>query len=429
MKELNLQKQINYLMVINDFALSLIEQNTIDEIVWDVAKNAIAKLGFVDCVIYLFDEDEEFLIQKAAHGPKSPEYIDILNPITIKKGAGIVGTVAATGLPELVHDTTDDKRYIVDDAARQSEIAVPIKIGQKVLGVIDSEHPDKNFYSSFHLDVLMTIASMVATKLQQAKAQEELESYKSNLENIIEEKTHELKVALEKLERSNQAYEQFNYIVSHDLREPLRMISSYLQLLERRYKTDLPEGAKEFVHYAVDGAKRMDGLIKDLLSFSRVGRNSSPFTKVFVQDVLEQVEKSLVVSIYDTSGFILYKEMPVITARNGLMFLLFQNLIDNAIKFRGEEPPIVEITCEDKDYVWEFRVKDNGIGLPAEKEERDRIFQVFEKQHQGEETKGSGIGLAISRNIINQHGGNIWAENNEDKGASIYFTITKGLGK
>ena len=427
MKELNLQKQINYLMVINDFALSLIEQNTVEEIVWDVAKNAIAKLGFIDCVIYLFDEDGEFLIQRAAHGPKSPEYIDILNPITIKKGEGIVGTVAATGLPELIDDTTLDKRYIVDDAARQSEITVPIKIGRKVLGVIDSEHPDKNFYSIFHLDVLMTIASMVATKIQQARAQEELQNYKANLENIIESKTRELKNTLEKLERSNQEYEQFNYIVSHDLREPLRMISSYLQLLNRRYKSSLPETAQEFIHYAVDGAKRMDGLIKDLLSFSRVGRNSSPFTKVVVQEILGQVEKSLAVSIYDASAFILYKDMPVISARSGLIFLLFQNLIDNAIKFRGEDTPIIEISVEDKEYVWEFRVKDNGIGLPAEKEERDKLFQVFEKYHQGESKKGSGIGLAISRNIIDQHGGNIWAENNEEQGASFYFTITKGL--
>ena len=422
---LNLQNQLNYLMIINDFAISLMEQNTVDEIVWDVAKNAIAKLDFLDCVIYLID-DKKQLVQRAAHGPKSPEYIDILNPIIIKLGEGIVGNVAASGEPELIEDTSIDPRYIVDDASRLSEIAVPIKIGDKILGVIDSEHHEKNFYSIFHLDILMTIASMVATKLEQARAQEELENYKKNLESIIEEKTQKLTQTLERLERSNKTYEQFNTILSYDLLEPLRMISGHVQLLNKRHKKDLPEAAQEYINYAVTGAKKIDTLIKDLLSYSKIGRTNTPFVEVDIQQILEHIEKNLATEIHDSDAYILYQDLPTIKARNTLVFLLFQNLVENAIKFRREEDtPIIEISAIEKEFVWEFCIKDNGIGLPIEEKKRKELFNVFEQFNPVENGTGSGLGLAIARNVIQQHDGNIWAENNADKGASFFFTITK----
>jgi K+-sensing histidine kinase KdpD len=411
-------------MIINDFAMSLIEQNTVDEIIWDIAKNAIAKLDFLDCVIYLFD-DQGQLVQRAAHGPKSPEYIDIRNPITIQVGEGIVGNVALTGQPELIEDTSIDPRYIVDDAFRLSEIAVPIKIGNEVIGVIDSEHPEKNFYSIFHLDILMTIASMVATKIQQAKAQEELELYKKNLESIIEEKTKTLTQTLERLERSNKTYEQFNTVLSYDLLEPLRMISGHVQLLNKRHRKDLPEEAQEYINYAVTGAKKIDTLIKDLLSYSKIGRTNTPFVDVNIQKILEHLEKNLATEIHDSGSFILYQEMPTIKARNTLMFLLFQSLIENAIKFRAEETPIIEVSVIEKEFVWEFCVKDNGIGLPQDEESRKGLFDVFEQFTVIEDTSSMGLGLAVARNIVQQHYGNIWAENNKDKGSSFFFTITK----
>ncbi len=419
---LNLQNQLNYLMIINDFAISLMEQNTVDEIVWDVAKNAIARLDFLDCVIYLFDDHGQ-LIQRAAHGPKSPEYIDIRNPITIKLGEGIVGSVALSGEPELIEDTSIDARYIVDDALRLSEIAVPIKIGDKVLGVIDSEHHEKNFYSIFHLDILMTIASMVATKIEQARTQEELENYKKNLESIIQEKTQELTQTLERLERSNKTYEQFNTILSYNLLDPLRMISGHVQLLNKRHKKDLPEAAHEYIDYAVKGAKKIDGLIKDLLSYSKIGRTDAPFVDVNLQETLEHVVKNLATEIHDSGAYILYQDLPTIKARNTLIYLLFQNIIENAIKFRSEDTPIIEIFAIKKEFVWEFRVKDNGIGLPIEAEKRKSLFDVFEQFNQAENGSSSGLGLAIARNIVQQHGGGIRAENNESKGASFFFTI------
>ncbi len=193
------QKKEHYLEVINQFATLLLNAKSTDDIVWTVAKNAIAQLGYVDCVIYLLDEKEEFLIQRAAHGAKNPIALDILNPIKIKPGEGIVGTVAQTGRGEIVSDTTLDERYILDENMGLSEIAVPIVYLNKVIGVIDSEHPNKNFYPPDDLKILTTIASMTATKLMQAKNDEKLQEYQNNLEYLVRQKTNELNKTLTEL--------------------------------------------------------------------------------------------------------------------------------------------------------------------------------------------------------------------------------------
>lgn len=187
-----LQQQARHLEVINRFANVLLDAKTTDEIVWAIAKNAIAQLGYVDCVIYLLDDKENVLVQRAAHGPKNPIDLDILNPIKLTIGQGVVGHVAKSGKGEIVNDTSIDKRYIVDDDMRLSEIAVPIIYNKKVIGVIDSEHPDKNFYPSEDLDILTTIANMAATKLMQAKHGEELKNYQEKLEQLVFERTSEL---------------------------------------------------------------------------------------------------------------------------------------------------------------------------------------------------------------------------------------------
>lgn len=193
------QKKEHYLEVINQFATLLLNAKSTDDIVWTVAKNAIAQLGYVDCVIYLLDEEDQLLIQRAAHGPKNPIDLDILNPIKIKIGQGIVGTVAQTGRGEIVSDTTLDERYIFDNNMGLSEISVPIIYLNKVIGVIDSEHPERNFYPSDDLKILTTIASMTATKLMQAKNDEKLLEYQNNLEYLVRQKTTELSKALSEL--------------------------------------------------------------------------------------------------------------------------------------------------------------------------------------------------------------------------------------
>lgn len=193
------KKKEHYLEVINQFATVLLNAKTVDDVVWSVAKNAIAQFGYEDCVIYLIDEEEGYLIQKAAHGPKNPIALDILNPIKIKIGEGIVGYVAKTATGEIISDTSKDDRYIIDDSSRLSEIAVPIIHNNKVIGVIDSEHPDKDFYPLEDLKILTTIASMTATKLIQAKYDEKIQEYQDDLKALVHLKTMELNKTLNEL--------------------------------------------------------------------------------------------------------------------------------------------------------------------------------------------------------------------------------------
>lgn len=194
-----LKKKEHYLEVINQFATSLLKAKSIDDVAWTVAKNAIAQLGYEDCVIYLKDENSDYLIQCAAHGPKNPIALDILNPIKIKIGEGIVGHVAKTQQGEIVSDTRLDARYILDDNMRLSEIAVPIVFENQTIGVIDSEHSDINFYPKEDLDILVTIASMTATKIMQAKYNEKLQAYQYDLKELVHLKTLELNHTLNEL--------------------------------------------------------------------------------------------------------------------------------------------------------------------------------------------------------------------------------------
>lgn len=193
------QKKEHYLEVINQFAITLLNSKSTDEIVWTVAKNAIAKLGYVDCVVYLLDDNGEYLIQRAAHGAKNPIDLDILNPIKIKMGEGIVGNVALKQKGEIISDTSKDARYIFDNDMALSEIAVPMIHDGKTIGVIDSEHPDKNFFPADDLNVLTTIASMTATKLVQAFYDQKIKDHQANLEYLVGAKTQELSHALTEL--------------------------------------------------------------------------------------------------------------------------------------------------------------------------------------------------------------------------------------
>ena len=193
------KKKEHYLEVINQFAITLLETKTVDDIVWTVAKNAIAQFGYIDCVIYLYDEENELLIQKAAHGPKNPINLDILNPITIKIGEGIVGYVAQTKKGEIIADTSKDPRYILDGKTGLSEIAVPIVHNKKIIGVIDSEHPERNFFPADDLKILTTIASMTAAKLTQAFYDQQIQTYQEDLKELVRVKTNELNKTLEEL--------------------------------------------------------------------------------------------------------------------------------------------------------------------------------------------------------------------------------------
>ena len=238
-----------------------------------------------------------------------------------------------------------------------------------------------------------------------------------------------LAVKTEELLRSNRDLEQFAYVASHDLQEPLRMIASYTQLLARRYQNRLDKEADEFIDYAVQGAVRLQVLINDLLAYSRLGTRGKPFERIDCNEVLKRAVENCKIAIQDANAVITSSNLPVIVGDGTQWTQLFQNLLSNAIKFHGPEPPQIQIQAELKPTPlpqetpvceWVFSVSDNGIGI--EPQYYERIFVIFQRLHAREEYPGTGIGLAICKKIVERHGGRIWVESTIGRGTTFFFT-------
>lgn len=223
------------------------------------------------------------------------------------------------------------------------------------------------------------------------------------------------------LARSNNELEQFAYVASHDLKEPLRMISSFTQLLEKRYDELLDAEGKQFMWYIVDGAKRMKLLIDDLLAYARLGKRKDNFKVVSCEQIIGTVLADLKVMIEENQAQVFKKNLPSVKFDPLLLGQLFQNLIINAIKFKRELIPKVTIDAIRKDEQWLFRIQDNGIGI--EEKYYDRIFGLFQRLHTKDEYMGTGIGLAICKKIVVLHGGDIWVESTPGEGTTFYFTV------
>lgn len=278
--------------------------------------------------------------------------------------------------------------------------------------------------TNFEADVLKKDGSRISCLLSM-KIYKEKGFIEGFIVDITEHKQagDKLRKTLNDLERSNKELEQFAYVASHDLQEPLRMISSYTQLLERRYQDKLDQDANDFMHYAVDGANRMQALIDDLLDYSRVTTRGKEFRSVDVNSAFAKVLMNLKAKIEKISAIITTDELPVIMADEGQLTRLLQNLIDNALKYSGQESPKIHIGCKDLQDSWQFSVRDNGIGIADEFNER--IFVIFQRLHTRKDYPGTGIGLAICKRIVERHGGKIWFEPAPDKGTIFYFTILK----
>ena len=225
------------------------------------------------------------------------------------------------------------------------------------------------------------------------------------------------------LERSNAELEQFAYVASHDLQEPLRKVASFSQLLERRYKGQLDERADQYIAFAVDGAKRMQVLINDLLAFSRVGRLTREHAEVEANDLVAQALENLSLAIEETGAEVTVDDLPRIGGDVSLLAGVVQNLVSNAIKFRGDEPPKIHVGVRDAGDLWEFSVADNGIGIGPEYAER--IFVIFQRLHPKDAYPGTGIGLAMARKIIEYHGGRMWLDTDVPSGTTFRFTLPK----
>ncbi|KPV50200.1 hypothetical protein SE17_28345, partial [Kouleothrix aurantiaca] len=231
-----------------------------------------------------------------------------------------------------------------------------------------------------------------------------------------------LRAQTQELQRSNADLEQFAYIASHDLQEPLRMVASYTELLRERYAGQLDARADKFINYAVDGARRMQLLVNDLLSYSRIGTQGKPFEPTDTEFILKRVLSSIALKIRETDAQIAFGHLPVVPADPIQIGQLFQNLISNAIKFRGNDAPRITVAAHQLGGgMWQFSVADNGIGIDSEYAQR--IFQIFQRLHERATYPGSGIGLAIAKKIVERHGGKIWFESEAGHGATFHFTL------
>ena len=294
---------------------------------------------------------------------------------------------------------------------RRQDLDIPMILVSGALGDVTAVECIKQGATDYVLkDGLARLPEVVRRALQ--------EKYERGLRHQAEEM---LAKKVDELARSNADLEQFAYVASHDLQEPLRMVAAYTQLLAERYKGKLDENADKFIGYASEGALRMQVLIHDLLAFSRVGRTDATYASVDCNAVMEEVRKSLASAIQESDAVLAHADLPAIWGNRTQMAQVFQNLIGNAIKFRGAKPPEIFVHAEKAGQQWLFSVTDNGIGIATEFAEN--IFVVFQRLHLRTEYSGNGIGLAICKKIVERLGGKIWVESQAGSGSTFKFTV------
>jgi signal transduction histidine kinase len=308
-------------------------------------------------------------------------------------------------------------------AGLQSHLSVPLISRDTVIGILQLSSTRPDAYTEGDLRLLDRIGAQIAGAIAS-----------SQLYAQIKQAEEALRQQAKELTRSNKDLEQFAYVASHDLQEPLRMVTSYVQILAQDYEGRLDADANRFIGYAVDGANRMKVLIDDLLEFSRVGSQGKPFEPTHCGEVMEQVVSDLEGAIRESGGKVTWEGLPTVMADATQLAQLLRNLAGNGIKFRGEAPPHVHVSAEpvsdaatpsearnDTRQEWLFSVSDNGIGIAPR--HYDRIFQMFQRLHHRSEYPGTGIGLAICQKIVERHGGRIWVESELGEGSTFYFTI------
>jgi signal transduction histidine kinase len=295
------------------------------------------------------------------------------------------------------------------DVLRREGLEIPLILVSGALGDITAVECIKRGATDYVLkDGLARLPEAVRRALQEKRLLRSRRQAEEDLAHKVEE-----------LARSNADLEQFAYVASHDLQEPLRMVAAYTQLLAERYRGKLDENADKFIGYASEGALRMQSLIQDLLAFSRVGRNG--FARVDCDAVMGEVLMTLGPAIQESGAVVTHGKLPEVWANRSQMAQVLQNLVGNAIKFRGKEPPVISVQAEKAGQQWLFSVSDNGIGVAPEYAEN--IFVVFQRLHARTEYPGNGIGLAICKKIVEHNGGKIWVEAQAGHGSVFKFTM------
>lgn len=322
-------------------------------------------------------------------------------------GVGLPGRVLARGEPVWVADVLQDQNFPRLQVATRNGLhgafGFPIRGEGGILGVIEILTRQTPPQDEELIQTVTALGNQIGQFIERKQAEEAL------AERAAE------------LARSNRELAQFAYVASHDLQEPLRMVASFTQLLAKRYRGKLDADADEFISYAVDGASRMQGLINDLLAYSRVGTRGNPSVPTASAAALDRALANLRKVIEETSAEIIRDPLPVVLGDDAQLAQLFQNLLSNAIKFRGDRVPQVQIRAERDGKDWVFSIRDNGIGIDTQYAEQ--VFVIFQRLHTRVEYPGTGIGLAICKKIVERHGGRIWVESEPEQGTTISFVL------
>ena len=392
-----------YLEVLHQFTMSQASLTSVDDICWNITKTAIGDLGFVDCVVYLINDEGDTLIQRAAHGDKNPSEREILDPIEIPVGSGIVGAVAETGELQLVNDTRSDPRYILDDDFRCSELAVPILHQGRVVGVLDSEHPQANFYSEEDVKLFTTIAALASTRLDTALALERLEIQAS-----------ELREAREAAEAASRAKSQFIASVSHDMRTPLTAIIGYAHLLEEGAGSS--DQRSDWLSAVVANSEYMSAMIGNVLDMAAIesGQLQVVADSIDIREWMEKLrqlierrvtERGLSLSFHVESGT---PERWV--ADRAKLDELAMNLLTNAIKYTMEGSISLTVSVSARDSVDWLRIVVDDTGIGMRPSVLDSIFQPFTRVHDmstHSTIEGAGLGLTVVKSFVDLLGGDI----------------------
>src|SRR6185369_3166129 len=321
-------------------------------------------------------------------------------------------TAAPVWIADVAQETALKRRESAQQAGLRSAFAFPIPVGGEFYGVMEFFGREVRPRDERILEIVRTVGHQVGQFIARKQA-----------EAALQEANDQLTVKAQQLSRSNAELEQFAYVASHDLQEPLRMIASYTQLILRRYGDRFDGDAREFMDFIVDGATRMKQLIEDLLAYSRVGTHGKAFRPTDSGAAVQKALANLRAAIESSTGTVTHDPLPTINADEFQLVQLFQNLIGNALKFKGTETPRVHISVNEQADTWTFGVKDNGIGIDGEY--FDRIFMVFQRLHSRTDYPGTGIGLAICKKVVDRHGGRLWIESGVGSGSTFWFTVPK----
>ena len=339
----------------------------------------------------------------------------------MRVGQGITGWVAQTGQSARVGDVTQDPRYTAMRTEIRSELCVPLRSGDEILGVVNTETTAPDAYTESDQRLLETIAAQIVVALQNARLLEQVQAQTNELEHRVHERTAQLQEA-------NKELESFSYSVSHDLRAPLRAISGFSEIIARRHRADLKPEGQHYVDNIIQASARMGLLIDDLLTYSRLGRTGVRREPVSLADLMQEISTNMGSLVRESHGtLILTPNLPTVMGDQTLLNQIFTNLLENALKYhQPDAPPQIVIDLHDDETDASFallRVTDNGIGIAPE--HQDKIFNIFQRLHSDEAYAGTGIGLSTVKKAVDLLGGQIWVESQVGKGSTFWVKLPK----